>query len=84
MPSVNQPHPIWSYCTIKMYFGCILPQPRGQHVFGFFNRHAINMIDLFANRIVRPNMALASLGKIIVFKIQSLRQDQILGAYKRV
>ena len=42
------------------------------------------MVDFFTNFVIPPSIALASLGIIIILKIEFLQQDQILSRKKRL
>ena len=83
MTAVNQALPIIAVGGVKVHFRCVLPKSRRHHMLGFFNSHAINMIDLFANLIVTPAMRFARHLGVIVGKIQTIRDHQI-GNIQRV
>ena len=46
-----------------MHFGRVLPQARGHHVLGLFDRDAVNVVDLFTHGVVAPAVRLSGLGE---------------------
>ncbi len=77
MPTIDEPLPVRAEGRIKMHLGGVLPEPCGEHMLGFLNRHTIDMVDLFANGIVAPAVRLARKGKVIARKVQALGDHQI-------
>ena len=59
-----------------MHLGGVLPQPRGQHMFGLFDGDAIDMVDHLAHRIIAHPVRLARKGKVIAAEIQPFRDQQ--------
>ena len=50
---------------VEMNARRVLVQPRRHHVLGFFDRHAVDMVDLLADRVVVPRMRAAGKRKIV-------------------
>ena len=66
-----------------MHLGRVLPEAGGHHVFGLFDRHAVDVVNGFADLVVAEAVRLTRQREIIVGKAEPLGHDQRLGRYHR-
>ena len=61
---------------VEMHFGGVLPQARRHHVFGFFKRHAVNVVDNFTDFIIAKPVRCAGFAEAVIAKIEALGHSQ--------
>ena len=76
VPAIDQAAAIGAGGGVEMNLGGVLPQAGGQHVFGFFHRDTIDVVNLFTDLIVTPAVWFSCEGEVVVGEIETLGDAQ--------
>ena len=68
--------PVLLRMLVEMDLGGVLIEPRRGHMAGFFDGHAVEMIDPLAGLVVVPEMRAAGQGRVVAREIDRLGQER--------